>query len=95
MSYPQKKSGGGWIVLIIILGALHWFIAGWSAQLFFSECRNDEKDSRNPPICACQKGEFRQSLMLEQFAISAITEDEEMSKALAQKVYDISQQCSG
>ncbi|WP_100642593.1 hypothetical protein [Alteromonas facilis] len=95
MSYPQKKGGHGWIVVLVILGALHWFVAGWSAQLFFSECKNDEQDSRNPPICACQKSEFRQSFMLEQFAFSALSENEELSKSLSQKVEDISQQCRG
>jgi hypothetical protein len=88
----KKSSSGGWFVALVVLGILHWSIAGWMANNLFQEC-NQRSNKFNPILCDCTKSAFKRSPYLEFFLIGSALDDKGIGNKVAQGLINSKQRC--
>ncbi|WP_040522048.1 hypothetical protein [Aliiglaciecola lipolytica] len=91
MSTNKKNWFEKVLIWVIFLYAIHWMFAGLWANLVIKECRDGA--AANEAICDCKKSVLRNTLYLEFFLYSAITEDELIGRDVARGLYHASYHC--
>jgi hypothetical protein len=78
--------------LLILWAILHYFASGYMAPLSYQECR-DKNIANNQVFCDCAKTKLRLSPYFESFIIGAATDNDKISRKIAQGVYNIKRVC--